>query len=556
MIPLEKNKHFLRRLLALLLILLTVASPVLAANGDITVLLNGTALEFDVPPQILNGRTMVPMRKIFESLGAVVTWDAQSRTATGRKGDTVVNVSVDSTTLFKNGVPITLDVPPKIINNRTLVPVRAIAESFDCAVDWLASTRTVTIVTDNTAPVKTALNASEVSEKLAPSVFYIEVCDRNDQATASGSGFFVTSDGVAVTNYHVIDGTASAYIRTVDNRVFPVTHIIAYDEALDVAILKISRTDTDGRSVAGFPAVTLADSDQIKAGQRIYTLGSPKGLQNTISDGIISNVKQTVDGSEYIQITAPISHGSSGGALADEYGEVLGITSAGVENAENIGFAIPINRIRQFDLNAAGITYSQFAGGGSSPFVLELSPTSLSLEVGKSGQVMVHAEGKGDWSVYCHIDDTSVVDCEWGDWLTGNSSVCPLYVKGLRAGTTTVTVYSDLDFAGKTFTVKVTQQAADSSCYPGTNIPTYTSVTGVALKSVKDYENNRCYAYDYSTTTLPQKYVDRIQALGYRYLQEDDDGNTVSYYYVNSAGELISVTLARRWKEVWIFIAK
>ena len=157
----------------IMIMLLSTFIPV-SANNEIGVYLNGTRLEFDVPPQIIDGRTLVPMRKIFESLGAVVSWDSDTQTATGHKGDTIVNISINSKTLFKNGVPKALDVPPALIDGRTLVPVRAIAESFDCEVNWIQETRSVEISTyGNINTNKMKLSALEISEKVSPSVFYI-----------------------------------------------------------------------------------------------------------------------------------------------------------------------------------------------------------------------------------------------------------------------------------------------------------------------------------------------------------------------------------------------
>ncbi len=481
-----KNKK--RMLIALAMVFMIIFNTVpVFANNDITVCIDGQNLWFDVPPQIIDGRTMVPMRKIFEALGATVTWDDSTKTATGAKGDTIVNVSIDSKILFKNGVPKTLDVAPALIDSRTLVPARAIAESFDCEVNWIAETRTVYI---STSAPKTPMTASEISEELSDSVFYIEVYDKQVNPLGSGSGFFITNDGVAVTNYHVIDGSYYASITTVDGSSYLVSEVLAYDEELDVAILRIDKTSLDGIAVPSFPVVTLADSDNIKAGQNVFTIGSPQGLQNTISSGIISNVKQIVGGQEFIQITAPISHGSSGGALINEYGEVLGITSAGITEAENIGFAIPINVIKSVDLTAEGVPYSDFISSNSE-FILEIYPETIEIEVGEKAEIYVYAEGStDDWSIYWDTEQESLIKCEWGDWLEENSSICPLTITGLKKGVAVVTIYSDVDFKGKDVVVYVNEPKIAN--YPGTSIPDYTSVTGMSLV---DYAANEQYKY-------------------------------------------------------------
>ena len=103
---------------------------------DVKVWYNCAFIEFDQQPIIENGRTLVPMRKIFETLGATVDWNGETQTITSTKGDTTIILTVGNKTAYKNGEAIELDVPAKIINGRTLVPVRFIAESLDITVEW------------------------------------------------------------------------------------------------------------------------------------------------------------------------------------------------------------------------------------------------------------------------------------------------------------------------------------------------------------------------------------------------------------------------------------
>lgn len=119
-------------------------TPITTTN-EVSVKINGNAVAFDVPPQIIENRTMVPLRKIFEVLGAQVNWEGETRTITGIKGETTVVLQVGNTKAFINGVEKTLDVPPLIINGRTLVPARFISESLGAVVGWDGTTRTVTI---------------------------------------------------------------------------------------------------------------------------------------------------------------------------------------------------------------------------------------------------------------------------------------------------------------------------------------------------------------------------------------------------------------------------
>ena len=106
------------------------------ANDTVGVFIDSAKLEFDVEPVIIEGRTMVPMRKIFEGLGASVSWDGDTKTVTSVKGDTTVSVQIDASALYVNGAEKALDVPAKLIDSRTMVPVRAISEAFDCIVKW------------------------------------------------------------------------------------------------------------------------------------------------------------------------------------------------------------------------------------------------------------------------------------------------------------------------------------------------------------------------------------------------------------------------------------
>lgn len=114
-------------------------------NSTIKVVINGKSVVFDQPPVSENGRTLVPLRAIFEALGAEVLWDGNTQTVTSTKGGTKISLQLGSTQMYVNGSVVTLDVPAKVINSRTLVPVRAVSEAFGCDVDWDGNTQTVYI---------------------------------------------------------------------------------------------------------------------------------------------------------------------------------------------------------------------------------------------------------------------------------------------------------------------------------------------------------------------------------------------------------------------------
>lgn len=115
------------------------------AAGNITVNLDGNTLNFDVPPQIINESTMVPMRTIFEALGATVEWNQDTRTITSKKDETTVTLTIDSNVMYVNNNAVTLEAPACIIDDRTLVPIRAVAEAYGATVDWNGDTNVITI---------------------------------------------------------------------------------------------------------------------------------------------------------------------------------------------------------------------------------------------------------------------------------------------------------------------------------------------------------------------------------------------------------------------------
>ena len=189
----------------------------------------------------------------------------------------------------------------------------------------------------------TVLSSEEIYSKCSPAVFYLETYNSKGTKIASASGFFIDSSGTAVTNFHALKGAYSAKITTSDtNTTYNVLGVYDYNKDEDWAILKI-----DGK---GFSYLTVADSSSVVGGAPAYALGCPLGLSDTLSEGLISNPKRYIEDNDttYIQTSAAISVGSSGGALLDKYGRVVGITTATTSLGQNINLALPINIIRGY----------------------------------------------------------------------------------------------------------------------------------------------------------------------------------------------------------------
>ena len=144
----------------------------------------------------------------------------------------------------------------------------------------------------------------------------MEIYDASDAYAGSGSGFLINDDFTLVTNYHVIKDAYSMIAMAADGEhTVEVDTVLEYDEAADLAILKCSEK-------IGVSPLVLANSDRVKQGDPVYAVGYPLGIANTLSDGIVSSRYVDENGVDLLQITAPISGGSSGGALLNETGQV------------------------------------------------------------------------------------------------------------------------------------------------------------------------------------------------------------------------------------------
>ncbi len=124
------------------------AEPVFEDDMNVTVVLDGQTLEFDQKPLVESGRTLVPVRKIFETLGATVDYDEATETVISRKGDLIIVMQIDNDVMFVNSEPIKLDVPAREVNGRTLVPLRAISDAMGVEVLWNGDTQTATLISE------------------------------------------------------------------------------------------------------------------------------------------------------------------------------------------------------------------------------------------------------------------------------------------------------------------------------------------------------------------------------------------------------------------------
>jgi S1-C subfamily serine protease/cytochrome c-type biogenesis protein CcmH/NrfG len=184
------------------------------------------------------------------------------------------------------------------------------------------------------------LTVADVVKRNSGAVVQIIVSDRTGNQISLGSGFIVSTDGRIATNYHVIEGGHSALVKLANGSLFPVEGLLAADADMDLVILKVA-----GK---GLPYLNLESIHRLQVGDHVIAIGSPLGLEGTVSDGIVSALRDEAPGKTWIQTSAPVSHGNSGGPLLSMDGNVVGVITWGVnlQQGENLNFAIPSDEVK------------------------------------------------------------------------------------------------------------------------------------------------------------------------------------------------------------------
>jgi serine protease Do len=175
-----------------------------------------------------------------------------------------------------------------------------------------------------------------------------------------GSGFFLNEDGFLSTNFHVIEGETQISVEVyhqkdgqLERKTYKQVRIIALNKFADLALLKVGDKDAPR-----FKYVPLGSADALSVGERVFAIGSPLGLERTVTEGILSTKTREVGGSLYLQTTAQINPGNSGGPLFNLSGEVVGVTNMKVSAGEGLGFAIPVESVKLFLDHRDAFAYS------------------------------------------------------------------------------------------------------------------------------------------------------------------------------------------------------
>jgi hypothetical protein len=182
-----------------------------------------------------------------------------------------------------------------------------------------------------------AQTAQQIAKKVFESTVLLVLEDSSGQPMSLGSGFIVRG-GEITTNLHVVEGASRGYAKFVGQKTrYDIDGITASDPERDLVLLKIP--------LVRAPVVSLGNSDAVEVGEIVYAVGNPQGLEGTFSQGIVSSIRH-IGSDKLLQITAPISPGSSGGPVLNSKGEVIGVSVATFRGGQNLNFAIPSSYIK------------------------------------------------------------------------------------------------------------------------------------------------------------------------------------------------------------------
>lgn len=203
-------------------------------------------------------------------------------------------------------------------------------------------------------PILKKSSANEIYKRYADAIVLIRLYNESGEPVALGSGFNLLKTGLTVTNLHLFSGASHFDVKFPKDGVYEDCLIAAMsNKSEDVVLVKIT-----GRE---FPAIDAEITSDVEVGNKVFVIGNPEGLVNSLSEGIISGVREFSSGHKYYQITAPISPGSSGSAVFDEYGRLLGIATFGSVEGQNLNFCIPITEIANIDFFSKPMTLKQFS---------------------------------------------------------------------------------------------------------------------------------------------------------------------------------------------------
>lgn len=191
------------------------------------------------------------------------------------------------------------------------------------------------------------LTPADIAARSLPSIVTMRT------ARTLGTGFIVRADGWIATNLHVVVGGPRVLVTLRDGRELAVVEVLAASPDHDLALVRVE--------ARGLPVLALGDSDAMRPGDPVVAIGNPMGLEDTVSNGLVSARRKGDHGLEVLQVSAPIAPGSSGGPIFNDRGEVIGVATAVVEGGQNLAFGMPVRYLVPMMDKPAPMAFSEFA---------------------------------------------------------------------------------------------------------------------------------------------------------------------------------------------------
>ncbi len=259
--------------------------------------------------------------------------------------------SVEGKVVKRNDKTVWLDIGPQVL----AISVDDIAEVQVADVDVAAKTTAESIF--HTASDLPELSPKEQAKRVGPTVIKVAT------PRGMGSGVVINQDGLAITNAHVIQGETDLRVTiwlpqadgTLRRTVIEDIEIVAVNNHIDLALIRIPDPDRHGK----LDYALLEQDERIEVGQTVFAIGNPMGLEQTMSQGVVSTKQRSFDGLTYIQTDTAVNPGNSGGPLFNTRGEVVGITNMGILFGQGLNFAIPARYVKDFLRNREAFAYDK-----------------------------------------------------------------------------------------------------------------------------------------------------------------------------------------------------
>ena len=371
---------------------------------------------------------------------------------------------------------------------------------------------------------------SDIINESEKASFIIYTYDEYGSPSGSGSGFFIEKSGIAITNYHVLDGAVKAVIITNDSSKYEIEKIIASDSKKDLLKFKIKNIDQKT-----FPTLKFSKNTAQK-GDKVYCISNPLGLENSLSEGIISAFRSDKLHGKTIQFSAPISPGSSGGAVVNGNGDVIAIASFMKRGGQNLNFGILVNDEILNSINDEGFSKK------NPKFALRDNFIVLNVKSDNDPFIVLNAIEFGDdlttlYLTYTNLNMTSAAT-NWGIWIEPNKNDEGFWIKDLEKNSKSYLVSSTVgedmfhptkiplatSFRYKLFFSKTNSKLKRIDLSEGTEIryPRWSGINLDDFKNVKNFDINK-FQNVYAFSSLKEGNWLAAQSMFYEILDTDPE---------------------------------